>query len=300
MPDDAQQPPSHEPVKTSEETFREEVKGTPPNANGAGEEYLGVGGDLGGRLIYEFAAGTKKLTGEPPLEPRPRPTPPAEDSESVADTNEDGTWDVDRLPENVTTTPVTHEAAVPGHGGGAPAPEEPWSVPTLPENVTNPSAQIDTPPATPPATPIVGDPTGGVGLPKIVPAVAIAVILLVVTLVVLASRGGSTAPANGSGDGSFISVVSSMTFIDHHVAGAPPCQGNIVHITIDVTGTPSGTPVVVAFTGAGLPAQDTFQSGTTYTRDVPSSGPGTWTSQVTSIGGKAPPSYLNTLRSSSC
>jgi hypothetical protein len=73
------------------------------------------------------------------------------------------------------------------------------------------------------------------------------------------------------------------------------CKGGTLELTITLVGIPAATKVDLALTGNGLPPSLTLalDPGKKVTRDftVPGSkGPTTWTSQILTIGGKAPPS----------
>ena len=70
------------------------------------------------------------------------------------------------------------------------------------------------------------------------------------------------------------------------------CQGATMHLFVTIDGIPPGTPVNVNLSGPGLPASTSFQAnpGQQVEENFPGvSGPGTWTTQITSIGGQPPP-----------
>jgi hypothetical protein len=143
-------------------------------------------------------------------------------------------------------------------------------------------------------------------------AVAGAVVVLVVVIVAIASGGSSSKSTTPTFSISLPrSPLTTLTGGSSNVIPPPPpgasnviiskngayilgdiCQGGTLQYNWLLVGIAPNTPVVVDFTGRGLPASITFRanSNENVTRSYPvAPGAGQWTDKIISIGGKPPP-----------
>ena len=85
---------------------------------------------------------------------------------------------------------------------------------------------------------------------------------------------------------------ASVVILDNEAhLGGIICQGGTITFHWQFRGANPGDPVVVRFSGPGLPAEQTFTIGADGTIDqtFPISGAGNWTTDIVSIAGKPPP-----------